>query len=232
MGQKEIEAARARVLQAEAIPNVEFGLNWDETPSNFDLSAAGERNLGLVQPFEFPGKRGARGRLATVDARFFEEHLARTRLLVRAAVKRAYYRSWLNQKALANFEAIADLLTQFRETATARYQAQKVTFLEVLRAKTELAKINNEIIAARREAQNSLAELNRLLGRPGSLALALADDFTFQPFTKTMEMVVNEMRQASVSRRLSETLVERGQAHMQWAQKSYLPDFALGLFHL
>ena len=76
VGQKEIEAARARVLQAEAIPNVEFGLNWDETPSNFDLSAAGERNLGLVQPFEFPGKRGARGRLATVDARFFEEHLA------------------------------------------------------------------------------------------------------------------------------------------------------------
>ncbi|NUM74652.1 TolC family protein [candidate division KSB1 bacterium] len=231
VAQKEVDAANARILQAEAIPNLEFGLNWDETPSNFDITKAGERNIGLVQPFEFPGKRGARSRVAKIDVQFFEENLRRTNLLVSAEVKRVYYQAWLNQKLVANFEAIADLLQQFRETATARYQAQKVTFLEVLRAKTELAKINNEIIAARREAQNALAELNRLLGRPGSTPLALADDFTYQPFTKTVEMVVNEMRQISVSRRLSETLVERGRAQMRLAQKSYLPDFSVGLFN-
>lgn len=229
--QKEIDAARARILQAEAIPNLEFGLNWDETPSNFNITKAGERNIGLVQPFEFPGKRGARGRVARIESQFFEESLRRTKLLLGAEVKRAYYQAWLNQKSVVNFEAIADLLTQFRETATSRYQAQKVPFLEVLRAKTELARINNELIVARREAQNSLAELNRLLGRPGSTPLALADDFTYQPFTKTVEMVVNEMRPISVSRRLSETLVERGRALMRLAQKSYLPDFAVGLFN-
>ncbi len=228
--QKEVEAANARILQAEAFPNLEFGLNWDETPSNFDVSKAGERNIGLVQPVEFPGKRGARGQVAKIESQFLEGSLRRTKLLVSADVKRAYYQAWLNQKSVANFEAIADLLQQFRETATARYQAQKVTFLEVLRAKTELAKINNELIAARREAQNALAELNRLLDRPGSTPLALADDLTYQPFTKTVEMVVNEMRQFSVSRRLSETLVERGRAQMRLAQKSYLPDFAVGLF--
>jgi outer membrane protein TolC len=228
--QKEVEAANARILQAEAIPNLEFGLNWDETPSNFDITKAGERNIGLLQPFEFPGKRGARGHVAKIDRQFFEENLRRTKLLISADVKRAYYQAWLNQKSVANFEAIADLLQQFRETATVRYQAQKVPFLEVLRAKTALAKINNELIAVRREAQNALAELNRLLGRPGSTPLALADDLSYQPFTKTVEMVVNEMRQLSVSRRLSETLVERGRAQMRLAQKSYLPDFAVGLF--
>jgi cobalt-zinc-cadmium efflux system outer membrane protein len=231
LAQKEIDAAGARILQAEAIPNLEFGLNWDETPSNFDITEAGERNIGFVQPFEFPGKRGARRRVAKIDQRFSEESLRRTKLLIGAEVKRAYYRAWLNQKSVANFEAIAELLQQFRETATARYQAQKVTFLEVLRAKTELAKINNEIIAARREAQNSRAELNRLLGRAGSVPITLADEFTYQPFTKTVEAVVNEMRRISVSRRLSETLVERGRAQMRLAQKSYLPDFAVGLFN-
>ena len=229
--QKEVEAANARILQAEAFPNLEFGLSWQETPSNFNITKAGERNIGLVQPFEFPGKRGARGRVARIESQFFEESLRRTKLLLSAEVKRAYYQAWLNQKSVANFEAIADLLTQFRETATVRYQAQKVTFLEVLRAKTELAKINNDLIVARREAQNSLAELNRLLGRLGSTPLALADDFTYQPFTKTVEIMVNEMRQLSVSRRLSETLVERGRAQMRLVQKSYLPDFAVGLFN-
>lgn len=229
--QKEVAAAGARILQAEAFPNLEFGVSWGETPSNFNILDADERNIGLVQPFEFPGKRRARSRMAKIDVQFFEENLRRTQLLISADVKRAYYQAWLNQKLVANFEAIADLLQQFRETATVRYQAQKVPFLEVLRAKTELAKINNELIATRREAQNSLAELNRLLGRPGSTPLALADDLTYQSFTKTAEMVVNEMRQISVSRRLSETLVERGRAQMRLAQKSYLPDFSLGLFN-
>lgn len=229
--QKEVEAANARILQAEAIPNLEFGLSWGETPSNFNITDADERNIGIVQPFEFPGKRGARSHVAKLESRFFEESLQRTKLLVSAGVKRAYYQAWLNQKLVTNFEAIADLLQQFRETATARYQAQKVTFLEVLRAKTELAKINNELIATRREAQNSLAELNRSLGRPGSTPLALADDFTYQPFDKTVETVVNEMRQISAARRMTAALVERGRAQMRLAQKSYLPDFAIGLFN-
>lgn len=229
--QKEVEVAQARILQAEAFPNLEFSVNWDETPSNFDITQAGERNIGLVQPLEFPGKRGARGRVAKIETRFFEESLQRIKLLASAEVKRAYYQAWLSQKLVANFEAIADLLQQFREAATVRYQAQKVPFLEVLRAKTELAKIYNELIAARREAQNALAELNRLLGRAGSTPLALGDDFSYQPFTKTVEMVVNEMRQTSATRRLSETLVERGRAQMRLAQKSYLPDFTVGLFN-
>lgn len=229
--QKEVEVAQARILQAEAFPNLEFSVNWDETPSNFDITQAGERNIGLVQPLEFPGKRGARGRVAKIETRFFEESLQRIKLLASAEVKRAYYQAWLSQKLVANFEAIADLLQQFREAATVRYQAQKVPFLEVLRAKTELAKINNELIAERREAQNALAELNRLLGRAGSTPLALGDDFSYQPFTKTVEMVMNEMRQTSAARRLSETLVERGRAQMRLAQKSYLPDFTVGLFN-
>lgn len=229
--QKEVDAASARILQAEAIPNLEFGLSWEETPSNFNITKAGERNLGIVQPFEFPGKRGARGRVAKIESQFFEESLRRTKLLVSAEVKRAYCQAWLNQKLVANFAAIADLLQQFRETAMSRYQAQKVTFLEVLRAKTELAKINNELIATRREAQNALAELNRLLGRAGSTPLALADDLTYQPFTKTVEVVVNEMRQISAARRMTAALVDRANAQIRLAQKSYLPDFAVGLFN-
>lgn len=229
--QKEVDAASARILQAEAFPNLEFSINWDETPSNFDITKAGERNIGLVQPLEFPGKRGARGRVARIETRYSEESLQRIKILVGAEVKRAYYQAWLNRKLVVNLEAVADLLQQFREAATVRYQAQKVPFLEVLRAKTELAKINNELIAARRDAQNALAELNRLLGRPGSTPLALGEDFSYQPFTKTVEMAVNELRQASAARRLSETLVQRGRAQMRLAQKSYLPDFTVGLFH-
>jgi len=229
--QKKVEVAQARILQAEAFPDLVFGASWEEIPSNFDVTKAGERNIGLVQPLEFPGKRGARGQVAKIETQFFEENLQRARLLISAEVKRAYYQTWLNQKSAANFEAIADLLQQFRETATVRYQAQKAPFLEVLRAKTELAKINNELIAARREAQNALAELNRLLGRPGSTPLALADDFSYQPFDKTLDVVINEIRQTSAAQRMAAALVERGRAQIRLAQKSYLPDFAVGLFN-
>lgn len=229
--EREVEAARARILQAEAFPNLELGLSWEEIPSDFDIGAAGERNLGLVQPIEFPGKRGARGRVAKLETTVVEEQLQRTRRLIAADVKHAYYEAWLDQKLVGNLETIVGLLEQFRATATARYQAQRVAFLEVLRAKIELAKVQNELIATRREEQNSLAQLNRLLGRPGSTPTHLADDFTYQPFDKPLETVVSEMQEASRLRRSAQARQERGVALVRLARKSYLPDFAVGLFN-
>jgi len=231
VAQKESEAASARILQAEAIANLELGITWSETPSKFNLAEADERSIGFVQSLEFPGKRRARRNVASLEFHFFKENVERAKLLVSAEVKKAYYQAWLNNKLITNFEFMANLLQQFRETATMRYQLQQVPFLEVLRAKTELTKINNDLIAARRETQNSLAELNRLLGRPGSLPIVLADDFSYQPFGKSLETVLNERGQISAARRMSKVLVERSQAQLRLAQKSYLPDFSVGLFN-
>lgn len=228
---REIEAARARVLQAEAIPNLEVGISWSETPSNFSLGKAGERSIGLVQPLTFPGKRRANRDLARTEVRALEVNLRRTTTLISAEVKRAYLQVWLNQKMLGNLEEILELLRQFQETATIRYQAQRVPYLEVLRAKTERAKINNNIINAKRELENSKAELNSLLGWPGSKIIQLSDDFPYQPFAMPLSSVIEERTQKSDARKLVEVLVLRGEAQMRLARKSYLPDFSIGLFN-
>jgi outer membrane protein TolC len=231
IAQKEADAARARVLQAEAIPNLEFGVSWSETPSDFSLADADERSIGFTQPFEFPGKRKARGQVAGHEARIAEDNLDRARLLVTAVVKQSYYRAVLNQKLVSNFESISDLLRQFQEMATVRYQAQSVPLLEVLRAKVELAKVNNQLTEVRREFENSKADLNRLLGRSGATPIVLTDDLFYEPFEKSVEEVVEELRSVRPSLRIAESFVERNHAATRLAKKGYLPDFSFGLFN-
>lgn len=231
VAEKEVDAARARILQAGAIPDLEFGVSWSETPSDLSLAEADERSIGFTQPFEFPGKRKTRGQVAGHEARIAEENLDRARILVTAAVKRAYYRAVLNQKLVSNFESIADLLRQFQEMTTVRYQTQMVPFLEVLRAKVELAKVNNQLTEVRREFENSKADLNRLLGRPGVTPIVLTDNLFYEPFEKSLEDVLEELRPVRPSLRIAKSFVDRNHAAARLAKMSYLPDFSLGLFN-
>jgi cobalt-zinc-cadmium efflux system outer membrane protein len=228
--QKDATAARARILQAEAIPDLEIGVGWGETPSDFNIGEAGEMSIGVVQPLEFPGKRKARGTVAKHETRYCEENVERIRHLVRSRVKQVYGLVWLNAKRVAHLEEIAELVDRFQETATMRYQAQKVPFLEVLRARTELSRISIELIDAKGEFQNASAELNRLLGRGGSEPLTLADDLDFKPFPKSLQTVQDEMLSGISTRRMAEILNQRAQAQLFLAGRSLLPDLTLGLF--
>jgi outer membrane protein TolC len=136
----------------------------------------------------------------------------------------------LNQKLVTNLEAVAELLRQFQEIATTRYQAQMVPFIEVLRANVELAKVNNQVIEVRRELQNTLADLNRLLGRPGTTPITLTDDLSYRPFEQSVERVLAELRPTRASLTIASVSVERNRTAVELAKKSYRPDFSIGLF--
>ena len=229
--QKEIEAAAARMLQAEAIPDPEIGISWSEVPSDMSFSDAGEKSIGLVQPLEFPGKRKARGKVAQQELSLSKENLARAELLLKAEVKKAYYQAVLNQKLVFNMEKIIELLRQFQEMAIVRYQAQLVPFLEVLRAKIELAKANNQLHEIQRDANNSFTELNKILGRDLNTPMKLSDELQYQPFVRSIVEILVDLQLSRPSLRMAELSIAQHRAMLGLAKKSYLPNFSIGIFN-
>ncbi len=229
--QKEIAASKGRALRAEAFPNLELGVQFDGTPTNFDITESDQINIGITQSFEFPGKRETRGNIARVETQITEENLTRIQELTGAEVKRAYYQAVLNQKLVSNIEVIIDLLRQFQEIATIRYQNRSVPFLEVLRAKIELAKANNQHAEIQRALQNNVSNLNNVLGRPGTTPIILSDDLEYTPFEKTLEETIAELLPKRSSLRIADKSLLRSEFAVSLAKKSFLPDFSLGLFH-
>jgi outer membrane protein TolC len=226
---KEVEAAESRVLQAAAISNMELSVQFDETPTNFKISDADQRKIGITQPIEFPGKIRNRRDIARKDAQVTQYNVDRIIALVTADVRRMYSKVALNKKLVSNYESIVELLRDFQEIVRTRYEARLVPFLEVVRAKVELAKIDNQVIEFRRDLQNDLASLNKILGRSGSAPVEITDELIYTPFDGSLDDVIAERKLASAALRIAGTVLDRQRAVISLANKSYLPDFSIGL---
>ncbi|MBM2841755.1 MAG: outer rane efflux protein [Bacteroidetes bacterium] len=83
--EKEIDAASGRILQAGRIPNPELSVTFNEVPTNFSFGDAGEKDIGLSQAIEFPGKRGSRVEVAEHGRSIAEFSLLRAKAIVAAS---------------------------------------------------------------------------------------------------------------------------------------------------
>lgn len=227
--QKEIDAAEGKILQAGRIQNPELSLTYNELPTNFSFGAAGEKDIGLSQTIEFPGKRSARIDIAGHEKTIAELSLARTKAIVTADVKRAYYQGLLAKEVFANLEFTINLLSDFLKVVTERYQTGASKYLDVIRAKVELTRLQNDVTDAKREEQTRFGELNVLLGYPGSAPLVLSDSLAFQPLRITQDSAVVYYSNRSNILKIAETDAARNQSLVNLAQTSYLPDFSIGV---
>ena len=87
----EVSAARERVAPAGALPDPMLSLSYENDGASISLGVEPMTRLSLMaeQPIPWPGKLGARAKLAAADAEVVEARLARIRLSVEAAVRRA-----------------------------------------------------------------------------------------------------------------------------------------------
>ncbi len=227
--QKEFEVAAGRILQAGRIPNPEVAITFNETPTNFNLGDAGEKDLGLFQALEFPGKRGARMAVAGHEQAAIALAKDRAKTIIIARVKKAYYQALLAREFAQNLNFNLALLNDFLKTVTERYQAGTSTYLDVIRAKVELARLRNELVEAQRDHSAKLGELNLLLGRGGETPVTLTDSLAYQPVTLPQDSAIAMLSAQSALLKIFERESLRSQSLLNLARKSYLPDFGFGL---
>jgi len=182
-GMREVDAKRARVPQAGALPDpiVMFGQNNEgnlvpfTTLGKFDFS---EVYLGFTQEFPLFGKRGLRERVAgsEADAQWWEYDFARRQVI--ANLKAAYYDLHYSHKATEIVEKNIGLMESFAKIAEALYKVGKGNQADVLRANTEISRLEERQDILAQQKGVSEAQINALLnyppdtplGRPASLA--------------------------------------------------------------
>jgi outer membrane protein, heavy metal efflux system len=234
--QKEIEAAEGRILQAGRIPNPELSVAWNESPNVFNFRNANERDISLSQQIEFPTKRSTRIDVASLDKELAQLNLERTKLLVTARVKQSYYSLLFSEKIIEGLEEQLKHLKDFQQLLTGRYQAGDNNYLDVIRAKVEITRLNNDIADARRERRVRQHQLNITIGRDAGEFLSLADTLSHTPWsfpeffgTSTQDSLLESLTQKSFTMKIAQLSVNRQLAAGELAKTSYLPDFGIGL---
>jgi cobalt-zinc-cadmium efflux system outer membrane protein len=231
--EKELARSQGKRLQMEAIPDPEIVLSDEGIAySKTGKAASGEKEIsfGIQQNLEFPGKRTLRGKIGKYGEDLASLDLEQTRMIVRARVKRAYYKAKLTQRTIAALEKTSSLLDQLIETITIRYQAGAAAYSDVLRAKVEKARLQNQVLEERKSWKESTAELNLLLGRNGDEPLTLLTDIAYVPFDKSLPQFKDEALSSRPALKIMDLRLNQAEASLKLANMNRLPDFSLGFF--
>ncbi len=229
----EVNAAHGRALQLGAWPDPQLSASVEGVsfPGRGAEGGETEFTLGLEQVFAFPGKRSLKMRIGRLDEEQAALALARTRLLARARVKKAYYDAVLAARTIDSLNQAIAILDQATDNLMIKYQAGSASYSDILRAKVERARTQNQIIEMQNEWDAAKERLNLIMGRKGEEPLNLLTAMTYTPLKRDIAALKAEAMDANPSLKAMRARRLQAQAAWQLSTKNYLPDFSLGLYY-
>jgi outer membrane protein, heavy metal efflux system len=229
---KKRDEARGQRLQMESVPNPEIMFS-DEGLGLRKKSTGGmetEISFGMQQNLEFPGKRAMRAKMG----RFGEERsvldLERIRRIVRAAVKKSYFKALLSRRIAESLEANSLWMDQLIENLLIGYQAGSASYVDVLRARAEKARLQNQLIEEKRAGITARMELNLLLGRDGYTPIDFMTGMVYFPEDSGVIRLKEEVRTTRLALLIAAVKRRQTETGLKLAKMSLLPDFSFGLF--
>ena len=229
--QEQWEGAKARAVQAGAIPDPELELEYEVLPELTSLGDFGERSYGASQSIEFPLKWWRRRSAAQQAARAVQlSVLEATRQKIILRVKTAYDRVLFNQERFAFNRENLQLTESFLQKAQLRREAGDVSSLDVIRAEVETGRAANRLTQVHNELDDSRASLNALLGRDIGTPFQLADNLNYRPLAQK----TGDLGKLALSRRPeirgAHSALASARSQQGVARAAFLPDVNVGVF--
>ena len=230
-----VDAKRARVSQAKALPDPKLSVGWMGNITPFDVQVgdpSSYRSISAMQEIPFPGKLALRGEIAAkgADAETWNVEAARRR--VRAEVKFAYYELWGVHKAIETNERDKDLLEKFARIAEEKYKVGKGLQQDVLRAQVEVSRILLRLAMLGQRRQTLEARLNSLRLRPAdSLLGSLPADINKSGLPYSLDELIQHGAENDPEVRRQGQLIEQGQLAVNLAHRELYPDLSVGYMY-
>jgi cobalt-zinc-cadmium efflux system outer membrane protein len=227
--QARLTAAQQRIVQARALPDPMLSVGYTNDGWSPSLGKQEMTTLAFMasQDLPFPGKRGLRSDIASVDASQIGQQVARARRRVMADVERAYYGLLLARELQALVDEQRETWRAIEGVVRARYAVGQGAQQDVLRVQVEQTRVEQNASEQAAESEIRLAELNRLRARPLDSPVETPKRLALRPLDQPLADWVEQSRAVSPELASGRLNVERGGLALALAQKEYKPDFAL-----
>jgi cobalt-zinc-cadmium efflux system outer membrane protein len=229
------EAYGERPPQAESLDNPRLGLSVVSLPVDtfrFDQEPMTQKQISLWQKFPFPGKLELKGDIARRELEAVREEYGEKKNAVIMQVQVAYRELLFIEKSIRITEDNRDLLRSFVKAAETKYAVGMGIQQDVLKAQVELSKINDLLISLEQKRQSMTARLNTLLNRPAD-ATFIPDEELPEEEGPSFGYSFEELQSIALENRPSllgmQHLIERNRLAERFAEKSYYPDFDVGV---
>ncbi len=218
----------ASVPQASSLSDPELKFSQMEIPG-FNFSEAMYSRWELSQMIRFPTKLRTQGKIAEIRAEHaHHDHLEKVNEVL-AKLKTTYFDLWFVQQNIELWRENSRLMWQFIKIANARYGVGETQQQDVLKARVEFAKIQNELLSLRQQEIASKAMLMAILNRTQDDTLGYAvisENLVFTPSLDLLQRRALQTRPMLIHDSLS--IVEYSNM-LSLAKQEYLPDFTIGI---
>lgn len=228
----DVQVAQERVTQAQAMPDpvLQVGVQND----SFNQWQVGTMESSWVlfmasQTFPFPGKRGLRAELASTEVRDRELATERVRLQTIAEVRRAYLAVQLAGARLELLAKLRGLIEQSIAVAEARYEIGEGVQSDLLRARLELARLQQQRLQVEANGRLQAQALNRLRAAPLDERIEGAPPFAALSFPPIPDEAasLSTFRDQSPEVLSTATGVLRAERARALSERSYYPDLSV-----
>ena len=170
----DVEAAQLRIEPAGALSDPVlrtemFDVTAAKRPSP---SSVGSTRYLLSQNLPWYGKRELKTNLASAQAQQAEEESGASWLNLAEKIKSAYAMHFFLYQSEQITRSTLQLLEELEQVARTRYANGIGTQQEVIRAQIELSELQTELLSLQNEKHHLHVNINTLLSRPASEALA------------------------------------------------------------
>ncbi|MEH2266594.1 TolC family protein [Nostoc sp.] len=232
--QRSISVTQAGLAVAGVIPNPRLTI---DIPFG---QAETKRTIGIEQPIELGGKRGARLALANSQVQQAQLQLDSLNWQIRIQVRQAYAELALAQGAQQNTEQSLAINKQLVDIAKIRFQANDVARADVVQAEFAFTQAQQKLEPAVNRVRQATIRLNTLLGQPTDTAINLVDGEAFRFSVKDSQQklatlaklpdlsVLKKLAKASrLDLALAQQQIQVNNKQIQVAHSARIPDITL-----
>ena len=223
-----LEAARRLPSQAEAPPDPEVSIAYtNDGVSSFTLGESDMSILALTwtQEVRRSGKRTQAREVALREADRTALDRERLRLEVAAAVKSAYAGLVRLDRTAAILEQTRSVLEELVQAARRRYEVGEGTQESVLKAQTEVLRLEAESARVTQDRRAAEIRLNAAAGRPADIPIGPALTLPSGVLSEAPEALADAAATASPEVAVLQASVRREEAGVELARAEEKPDF-------
>ncbi len=219
------KAVIERHPQVTALDDPEIGIDTWNIPTDFNLGQTRNTIYWISQKFPFPGTLKIKGDIVSEEVK-----VARTRFEIAtrellAELEISFYELLYIDKAIAIIRNNKKLAEHLSKISATEYSTNATTLNDVLKAQSQLAQLDNDLILLIELRLNEAAQINALLDLPPAQSIGKPREVPFVPFNLELKQLYQMVREYQQELQINGFEIEKSRHKILLAEKKYYPDF-------
>jgi len=225
------KAELEKVQQVRTLPDPKFNYGYFIQSVETRVGPQ-EHRAGISQMFPWFGKLRLRGEAALASADAAQQQFEHAKLMLYYRVKDAWHEYYYLARAIAVTTENRDLVRQFETVAKAKYEADTAMYSDVIKAQTELDKLNDRLRTLDDLREPIIARLNAALNRPFNAPIPWPKAAPIDHQTFEDQKLVEQLTKDNPELKSLDFLAEKEKTGIALAKKEFFPDVMLGVDYI